>query len=428
MREQHQDAPHIVRMLSEAHVRAARRGTYDRVNRGSSLQRKLVGAFGGVVVVSIGALAGYAAAHGERWSLVVGLSALIAAVGLGIAVAVGRALTGPLEHLTEVAEKIAATGDLTHRLAVGGGDELGRLAAAFDKVVVKLREVPRTLASSVDRLATAVGDLTKYADEHAGTMARQAEALQEAQVTAQEIRQTSMVAAQKATIVLEVAERADAVRQRGETATEQTLASLTDMLAAVQSIAEKIAELGDRTRQIGGITDTVKSLADQSNMLALNAAIEAVRSGEHGRGFAVVAREIRSLADQSIQATSRVREILHDVTLASQTTVTMTERGTQRVDAGLVQVRSSGDSLKELSAILKESSGAVRQIAAAVNQQHAGVAQIFAAITELSNMMNDTLNRIDLNSKSVAAIAEATAIIKRVVGGFRVDDPAKAPA
>jgi methyl-accepting chemotaxis protein len=397
------------------------------MNRGSSLQWKLVGAFGGVVVVSIGALAGYAAAHGERWSLVVGLSTLIAAVGLGIAVAVGRALTGPLEHLTEVAEKIAGTGDLTHQLAVNSDDELGRLAAAFDKVVVKLREVPRTLASSVDRLATAVGDLTKYADEHAGTMARQAEALQEAQVTAQEIRQTSMVAAQKATIVLEVAERADAVRQRGETATEQTLASLTDMLAAVQSIAEKIAELGDRTRQIGGITDTVKSLADQSNMLALNAAIEAVRSGEHGRGFAVVAREIRSLADQSIQATSRVREILHDVTLASQTTVTMTERGTQRVDAGLVQVRSSGDSLKELSAILKESSGAVRQIAAAVNQQHAGVAQIFAAITELSNMMNDTLNRIDLNSKSVAAIAEATAIIKRVVGGFRVDDPVRAP-
>jgi methyl-accepting chemotaxis protein len=155
-------------------------------------------------------------------------------------------------------------------------------------------------------------------------------------------------------------------------------------------------------------------------MLALNAAIEAVRSGEHGRGFAVVAREIRSLADQSIQSTSRVREILHDVTLATQTTVTMTERGTQRVDAGLVQVRSSGDSLKELSAILKESTGAVRQIAAAVNQQHAGVAQIFAAITELSNMMSDTLRRIDLNSKSVAAIAEATSTIKRVVGAFRV--------
>jgi methyl-accepting chemotaxis protein len=383
-------------------------------------------AFGGMVGVSIAALCGHAAAHGTGWTLVIALSATIAVIGFGISAAISRALIDSLGRLTEVAERIAASGDLTHKLDIDSSNEIGQLARAFDRVMVKLREVPRTLASAVDRLATAVGDLTKYADEHAGTMARQAEALQEAQVTAQEIRQTSMVAAQKATIVLEVAERADAVRQRGETATEQTLASLTDMLSAVQSIAEKIAELGDRTRQIGGITDTVKSLADQSNMLALNAAIEAVRSGEHGRGFAVVAREIRSLADQSIQATSRVREILHDVTLASQTTVTMTERGTQRVDAGLIQVRSSGDSLKELSAILKESSGAVRQIAAAVNQQHAGVAQIFAAITELSNMMNDTLNRIDLNSRSVAAIAEATSIIKRVVGGFRVDEPVRA--
>jgi len=393
----------------------------------SSLLWKLLAAFGGLAAVSIAVLCGYAANHDANWTRVTQLSVLIAVAALGLAFAVGRSLTRPLRHLTEVAERIARSGDLTQKLEVAAGGEVGQLAVAMDRVLVKLREVPRTLAGSVDRLGAAVADLTKYAEEHAGTMARQAEALQEAQVTAQEIRQTSMVAAQKATIVLEVAERADTVRQRGESATEQTLASLTDMLSAVQSIAEKIAELGERTRQIGGITDTVKSLADQSNMLALNAAIEAVRSGEHGRGFAVVAREIRSLADQSIQSTSRVREILHDVTLATQTTVTMTERGTQRVDAGLVQVRSSGDSLKELSAILKESSGAVRQIAAAVNQQHAGVAQIFAAITELSNMMNDTLNRLDLNSKSVAAIVEATSTIKDVVGKFRVEPPVRPP-
>ncbi|HWO17500.1 MAG TPA: methyl-accepting chemotaxis protein [Kofleriaceae bacterium] len=397
------------------------------MHRTSSLVWRLVAAFGGLAAISIAALCGYAATHEAHWALVIELSVMIALIAGLLGVALARGLARPLRELTEVAERIAASGDLTLKLPVAAGDEVGRLADAFDKVLVKLREVPRALGGAVERLATAVGDLTKYADEHAGTMTRQAEALQEAQVTAQEIRQTSMVAAQKATIVLEVAERADVVRQRGETATEQTLASLTDMLAAVQSIAEKISELGERTRQIGGITDTVKSLADQSNMLALNAAIEAVRSGEHGRGFAVVAREIRSLADQSIQSTSRVREILHDVTLATQTTVTMTERGTQRVDAGLVQVRSSGDSLKELSAILKESSGAVRQIAAAVNQQHAGVAQIFAAITELSNMMNDTLTRIDLNSKSVAAIVEATATIKGVVWGFRVDAPVRPP-
>src|SRR5205807_7876883 len=114
----------------------------------------------------------------------------------------------------------------------------------------------------------------------------------------------------------------------------------------------KITQLSERTQQIGGITQTVKDLADQSNMLALNAAIEAVRSGEHGKGFAVVAREIRSLADQSIQATNRVREILEDISGAIRSAVQITEAGKQRMESGLVQMKSSGENLRELSSIV----------------------------------------------------------------------------
>src|SRR4030095_10146168 len=100
----------------------------------------------------------------------------------------------------------------------------------------------------------------------------------------------------------------------------------------VKDMSAKIRELDERARQIANITVTVKDIADQSNMLALNAAIEAVRSGEHGKGFGVVAREIRTLADQSIQATTRVREILQDVSAAVSVAVTMTEKGTARVE------------------------------------------------------------------------------------------------
>ena len=103
-----------------------------------------------------------------------------------------------------------------------------------------------------------------------------------------------------------------------------SLGGLTDIRAQVDEIARKIAQLSERTQQIGGITQTVKDLADQSNMLALNAAIEAVRSGERGKGFAIVAREIRSLADQSIQATNRVREILEDISASIRRAVAIT--------------------------------------------------------------------------------------------------------
>ena len=61
----------------------------------------------------------------------------------------------------------------------------------------------------------------------------------------------------------------------------------------------------------------MNDLADQSNLLAVNAAIEAARAGEQGKGFAVVAQEIKSLAEQSKQATAQVRAILGDIQKAS---------------------------------------------------------------------------------------------------------------
>ena len=45
-----------------------------------------------------------------------------------------RALT-PVARLTETAEQIATTKDLTHRIAEASGDELGRLAAAFNSML-----------------------------------------------------------------------------------------------------------------------------------------------------------------------------------------------------------------------------------------------------------------------------------------------------
>src|SRR6266404_3174805 len=170
---------------------------------------------------------------------------------------------------------------------------------------------------------------------------------------------------------------------------------MTEMRAQVAAMAEKMAALSEASGQIGRITDTVKDLADQSNMLALNAAIEAVRSGEHGKGFAVVAREIRSLADQSIQATVRVREIPLDITASIDETAKISATGRKRTETGLAEMRASGETLRALSSMVKDTSDAVRQITASVSQQNAGISQIFTAVTDLSDGMRDTTRRLE---------------------------------
>ncbi len=353
----------------------------------------------------------------EKLLIVVSIAALVIAAVVASLV-VGR-FVRPLRRLTVVASRIAE-GDLTETVQVTTSDEIGELAEAFSRMVGKLKQVVSALQDSVRLLGSASADLRNSTNEQAETLTKHAAALQETQVTAQEIRQTSLLAAEKAEAVLKLTEKADEISSSGEVAIESSLSGLTDIRAQVDDIASKITQLSGRTQQIGGITLTVKDLADQSNMLALNAAIEAVRSGEHGKGFAVVAREIRSLADQSIQATNRVREILEDIGTAMRGAVAITEHGSQKIDGGLQQVKQSGENLRELSGIVRTNSAAVRQIAAAVAQQNAGITQIFGAVSGQNEMMGHTMRQLENTTKAAAVLKDLSERVSEVVRQFQV--------
>jgi methyl-accepting chemotaxis protein len=341
------------------------------------------------------------------------------AVALLLAFGLRRSLVHPLRALTRVAREISQNGDLTLTVPVRSGDEVGQLAGAFREMVERLRTIHHELRASGGTLAESAANMRRSAEQQQMTVSSQAAALHQTRVTAEELRQVSSVAAQKAEAMLNVAERADMLGREGNASIALGIAGLADLGSEVQEIAQRIHDLGASTQQIGAITKTVKELADRSNMLALNAAIEAVRSGEHGKGFGVVAREIRQLADRSIEATFRVREILDSVGRAVAETVSLTQRGAERMQSGLEQVRATGESLRELSALISDNADAVRQIAGAVSQQDLGIAQIFGAVSELSRMMEDTERELGATKNAAVLLDEVSHKLTEVVMRYR---------
>ncbi|MGE6759773.1 methyl-accepting chemotaxis protein [Corallococcus interemptor] len=349
---------------------------------------------------------------------VVMLLALSAFVVVGIVLA--RRVAAPLVQLTEAAQRIAEHGDLRESVRVEGSDEVAQLAKAFSMMTSKVKDLLQQLQASSDLLRGSVDHLNDSAGRQNEMVSRHAAALQETQVTAQEIRQTSVVASRAAETVIDVAERAEVLGKTGEVAITESIEGMVALRAQVEQIAERIMALGERTEQISGITETVKDLADQSHLLAVNAAIEAARSGEHGKGFAVVAREIRGLADQSIRATNQVRGILADISTAIFATVEITAAGTQRMETGLAQVRTSGDTLRQLSSIVRDSVVSARQISNTVNQQATGIEQIFTAVNELNTVMGDTVKRIATTSESAVSLKLLSERVAAMVRDYRL--------
>jgi hypothetical protein len=178
--------------------------------------------------------------------------------------------------------------------------------------------------------------------------------------------------------------------------------------------------LAERAHQISDITQSVKDIADSSNMLSLNAAIEAVRSGEAGKGFALLAREMRSLADQSIKATERVREILDDVGAAIRQATAISDRGTQQIQTGLDQLARSGESVQALVAMVSESSQSARVIAAAVRQQNAGIVQIVRSIADQRALAERTSEGLTLTQTHADALQALTRQVSELLKSYRI--------
>ena len=172
-----------------------------------------------------------------------------------------RSLVAPLGTLKDATARIVEHGDLTQTITLTSGDEIGELAGSFTRLVEKLRQIPRSLHEASEVLARSVGALGVTANEQRDSILRQATALDETQVTANEIRQTSAAAAQKAEHVLQVVARADEVSRAGAESLERSLSGLSEIGASVVSMTEKIETLKERTRQK---FTTVQCVATQS--------------------------------------------------------------------------------------------------------------------------------------------------------------------
>lgn len=170
----------------------------------------------------------------------------------------------------------------------------------------------------------------------------------------------------------------------------ETASDVANRAAAQASLSVAATDtLSEQSHSIESILGLIREIAGQTNLLALNATIEAARAGDAGRGFAVVAQEVKSLANQTAQATDEIA---------------------QKIAAIQGAAKASVESNNSIQSIVNEVQQSAERIRHAMEDQAQTVTMITASVDETAlaaDLMSNTISAIRSDTENVASEIQA---------------------
>ena len=302
-------------------------------------------------------------------------SGFILAITLGFIMSLS--ITRPLKIGVEAAQRVAE-GDLTTRLDIHRGDEIGQLADALNQMMERLSQVMLGILQSSEQVAASAEELSSASQNLANGAAEQSANLE---VTSTSIAELTSSIEESAKSSIET----DGVSSRAAIEADKGARAVMDMVGAMKKIAEHILIIND--------------ISDQTNLLALNAAIEAARAGETGKGFAVVAIEVRKLAERSQSAAK-------EISAMARTSVTKAEE--------------AGSMISEIVPGIKNASQLVQQIALYCKEQSSSAEQIKLAVQKLDHVTQQNSSTSEEAASASEELAAQAQVLQEMISHFKL--------
>lgn len=191
------------------------------------------------------------------------------------------------------------------------------------------------------------------------------------------------------------ADDALAAVNEGSRSTQEAVERMAEISDSVQNTVQKVTTLAAFSDKIGHISEDIKKVADQTNLLALNATIEAARAGEAGKGFAVVASEVKSLANQTRQATEEINSIISQLQAEMKLTLTSMNESANVVDLGQKSIVEVEQHMESIQSKIHEVTQNTNQISFTLAEQAQASGEVAQGITLIADSSSDSANGIE---------------------------------
>ena len=331
-------------------------------------------------------------------------SALIAAliaglVGGGIALCIiyviSRAIAAPVARAADMLSEIASgNGDLSRRMPVESEDEVGALAAAFNRFVASLNVTIREVRDSTGAIASASSQIASGNLDLSARTETQASSLEETAAAMEELTST-------------VKQNADNARQANQLVVSASSHAVKGG-EVVGQVVQTMGAITESSRKIADIIGVIDGIAFQTNILALNAAVEAARAGEQGRGFAVVAGEVRNLAQRSAAAAKEIKDLIVD--------------SGSKVEAGSKLVDSAGATMQDIVVSVQRVADLMGEIASASQEQSQGIAQVNATVTQMDDATQQNAALVEEAAAAAQSLQDQADRLAQVVSVFKLEE------
>lgn len=280
----------------------------------------------------------------RNMTIAITITAIIIAflIALFLAVNIHKAINTSIAVLEK-----AASGDLTGTVQMKRKDEFGVLGTSINSMISNMKmllekvdQISSLVQSSSDNVAQTSELLVSSSDEICNAISEIESGTSSQAIEAEKCLEQMADLSDKINILTTNTSAIETISHDTKVYAGQGIDIIDklnkrskDTQEVTEAVIDGISKLNEETNTIENIVEVISSISDQTSLLSLNASIEAARAGESGKGFAVVADEIRKLADESMQAVSRISDIITRINTQTELTVETARRAEQIVGA-----------------------------------------------------------------------------------------------
>ncbi|MGN0552595.1 MAG: methyl-accepting chemotaxis protein [Oscillospiraceae bacterium] len=341
-------------------------------------------------------------------------------------------------------------GDLTKRINVRAGGEVGALVDGINLFMTKLQDIFKVITDTTQKMDEVVNevresvttsnnsaaDVSAITEELSATMVEMSSNVSVINNNTVNVEQEVNVIAERTNKInaysKEMKEHADSMENAARVNMETTSAKVNAILGELKQSIEDSSSVAE----INSLTKEILDIARHTNILAINATIEAARAGEAGKSFAVVAGEIGQLAGSSRESANNIQRINEVVTEAvtklAKNANELVEYMTEHILPEFESFVKSGeqykenatfientmeefsvktDKLREMMTMIAES---IDNIAHSINESACGVNNTAESTQRLVVDMDIISNRMDDNMRIATMLKSETDVFKKI--------------